>query len=134
MHGNGPNIRISRDRNKERGDIRSLRERCSSEQNQSGYNSHESPGHTFTLNGGKTLQRRSSEIEQQSSHMNDSKSKSQSRSLFGTYPQKTATANKKESESVQSIKNFRKQEVLLGINQKVKQLNQEFERTLLFAN
>jgi len=29
---------------------------------------------------------------------------------------------------------MRQQEVLLGINQKVRQLNTEFERTLLFAN
>jgi len=40
---------------------------------------------------------------------------------------------RKETESFQSIKIMRQQEVLLCINQKVRQLNSEFERTLRFC-
>jgi len=49
-------------------------------------------------------------------------------------PKFARISNKNGSDSLQSIKIMRQQEVLLGINQKVRQLNSEFERTLLFAN
>ena len=109
----------------------------------SGYHSHESPAFSFNAkqpNEGK-LEGKVLAAQPQRDVMSDQRSKSRSmgskRQINGDSlkgPKFARFSNKNKSDSLQSIKIMRQQEVLLGINQKVRQLNSEFERTLLFAN
>ena len=55
--------------------------------------------------------------------------------MTGSNPDKFLPSQQnRETDSVQSMKIMRQQEVLLWINQKVRQLNSEFERTLRYSN